>query len=156
VIGEVARFSPELAARPYLVAVNKVDLEETKKVRKRSRRKGAHFISALSGEGLPELLEAMVTALASAPEPMAPARPAKIKLTPAASNLVVERKQWGFAVEGSRVEHLVAHTNLDATGSLERFQVALDRLGVNEALEAAGVQPGDTVRIGDVEFEYQP
>ena len=156
VIGEVAHFSPELAARPYLVAVNKVDLEETKKVRKRSRRKGVHFISALSGEGLPELLEAMVTALASAPEPMAPARPAKIKLTPAASNLVVERKQWGFAVEGSRVEHLVAHTNLDATGSLERFQVALDRLGVNEALEAAGVQPGDTVRIGDVEFEYQP
>jgi GTP-binding protein len=87
---------------------------------------------------------------------MAPARPAKIKLTPPASNLVVERKQWGFAVAGSRVEHLVSHTNLDSTGSLERFQVALDRLGVNDALEAAGVQPGDTVRVGDVEFEYQP
>jgi Obg family GTPase CgtA-like protein len=32
----------------------------------------------------------------------------------------------------------------------------LDQIGVNAALEAAGVQPGDTVRIADVEFEYQP
>src|SRR6266849_4347405 len=82
VIGEVARFSPELAARPYLVAGNKLDLDETKKLRKRTRRKGVHFTSALTGEGLPELRDAMVKALAGAPEPMAPARPAKIKLAP--------------------------------------------------------------------------
>jgi len=156
VIAEVGRFSPELAGRPYLVAVNKLDLEETEKLRKRSRRKGVHFISALSGEGLRELLDAMVAALASAPEPMAPARPAKIKLTAAPSNLSVEREEWGFAVSGSRVEHLVSHTNLESAGSLERFQTELDRLGVNEALEAAGVEPGDTVRISGIEFEYQP
>jgi hypothetical protein len=29
-------------------------------------------------------------------------------------------------------------------------------MGVNEALEAAGTQPGDTVRVGSAEFEYQP
>ncbi|OLC24709.1 MAG: hypothetical protein AUJ02_10900 [Chloroflexi bacterium 13_1_40CM_3_65_12] len=156
VIGEVARFSPELARRPYLVAVNKLDLEETQRLRKRSRRKGVHFISATTGEGLPQLLDAMVTALASAPEPMAPARPATIKLTPAASDLAVERRDWGFEVTGSRVEHLVSHTNLESAGSLDRFQAQLDRLGVNTALEAAGVEDGDTVRIGGVEFEYRP
>jgi GTP-binding protein len=156
VIAEVSRFSPELARRPYLIAVNKLDLEETRKLRKGSRRKGVQFISASTGEGLPELLEAMVTALAGAPEPMAPARPAAIKLTPLSSNLAVERKDWGFAVSGSRVEHLVSHTNLESAGSLERFQVELDRLGVNAALEAAGVEDGDTVRIGGVEFEYRP
>jgi len=32
----------------------------------------------------------------------------------------------------------------------------LDRLGVNTALEAAGVKPGDTVTISGIEFEYQP
>jgi len=37
-----------------------------------------------------------------------------------------------------------------------RFQVALDRMGVTAALEKAGAAPGDTVRIGDAEFEYQP
>ena len=156
VIREVEHFSPELAKRPYLVAVNKVDLEEAKRLRRRSRRKGVHFISALTGQGLPELLDAMVTALAGAPEPITQSRPAAIKLTPETANLVVERKDWGFAVSGSRVEHLVSHTNLESAGSLERFQTELDRLGVNEALEAAGVEDGVTVRIAGIEFEYQP
>jgi len=29
-------------------------------------------------------------------------------------------------------------------------------MGVNTALEGAGAKPGDTVRIGSTEFEYQP
>ena len=59
-------------------------------------------------------------------------------------------------MSGSRVEHLVSHTNLESAASLDRFQAQLDRLGVNAALEAAGVEDGDTVRIGGVEFEYRP
>jgi Obg family GTPase CgtA-like protein len=50
----------------------------------------------------------------------------------------------------------VERTDLESEGALARFQHELDRLGVNSALESAGVQPGDTVRIADVEFEYQP
>ncbi len=156
VMAEVEGFSPELARRPHITAVNKLDLKETQDLRKRSRRKGVHFVSALTGAGLPELRSAMVSAIASAPEPRTPARPATIQLPVTATNLVVERKAWGFEVQGGRVEHLVEHTNLDSEGSLERFQTELDRLGVNEALEGAGVEPGDTVRIGGVEFEYQP
>jgi GTP-binding protein len=111
----------------------------------------------LTREGVPELISALVAALASAPEPVAPSRPATIKLPASAPrDLVVERKTWGFLVHGERVENLVARTDLESEGSLERFQAQLDRLGVNEALEAAGVQPGDTVRIGGGEFEYRP
>jgi GTP-binding protein len=69
---------------------------------------------------------------------------------------VVERKPSGFVVRGERVERLLERTNLESDGGLERFQRELDRLGVNAALEAAGVKPGDTVRISGVEFEYQP
>ena len=57
---------------------------------------------------------------------------------------------------GERVERLVERTNLESEGGLARFQSQLDRLGVNAALEAAGVKPGDAVRIAGVEFEYQP
>ncbi len=154
---EVAQFSPELARRPHLVVVNKLDLDSAQRLRKRSRRAGVQFVSALTGEGLAGLTDALVAALASAPEPMPPARPATIKLpAPSSRDLVVERKSWGFVVHGERVESLVARTNLDSEGALERFQTRLDRLGVNEALVAAGVQPGDTVRIGDAEFEFQP
>ena len=72
------------------------------------------------------------------------------------SEMVVEKKPLGFVVHGERVERLLERTNLDSEGGLERFQSDLDRLGVNEALEAAGVRPGDTVLIAGVEFEYQP
>ena len=68
----------------------------------------------------------------------------------------MERLPWGFTVRGDRVENLVDRTDLESSGGLARFQTELDKLGVNTALEAAGVQPGDTVRIGEIEFEYQP
>ncbi len=155
---ELAQFSPELAARPRVIAVNKVDLAEVRRLRARSRRKGVHFISALTGESLPELLEAIVAARAIAPDSPKLAGPAAtVKLPPTRElRLVVARKPWGYEVSGAKVERLVAHTDLESEGALERFQTELDKLGVNAALESAGVQPGDTVRIADVEFEYQP
>jgi GTP-binding protein len=156
---EVEQFSPELALRPSLVAVNKVDLEATRKLRSRTRRKGVHFISALTGEGLPMLMDAMVSALASAPEVLAQGRVKRTKLPvrdASTGGLVVEKKQFGFEVRGDRVENLIERTDLESEGALARFQSELDKLGVNAALEAEGVQPGDTVRISGIEFEYQP
>ena len=155
--GEVEQFSADLARRPYVVAVNKVDLEVARRRRARSRRKGVQFVSALTGEGLPELLDAIVSTLASAPDPQPPGPPRTIKLPVARANeLTVEKLTWGFIVRGDRVERLVERTNLESEGGLARFQTELDRLGVNSALEAEGVQPGDTVRVAGIEFEYQP
>jgi GTP-binding protein len=155
---EVETFSSGLGARPHLVVVNKLDLEETRRLRSRSRKKSVLFVSALSGEGLDELKKAMLEAVERAPLPSIP-QPAAVLLPVRRSGtdpLVVERLPWGFAISGDRVERLVAHTNFESDGSLERFQVELDRIGVNTALEGAGAQPGDTVRIGAAEFEYQP
>ena len=155
--GEVEQFSADLARRPSMVTVNKVDLEPTQRLRTRSRRKGVHFVSALTGEGLPELMDAIVATLASAPAHEVMVQAPTVKLPGrSVARLVVERQPFGYAVRGDRVERLVERTNLDSEGALARFQSELDRLGVNDALEAAGVQPGDTVRIAGVEFEYQP
>jgi GTP-binding protein len=155
---EVEQFSPDLAKRPHIVAINKVDMDQARNLRKRSRRKGPiYFVSALSGEGLEELIDATVTTLASAPEvkPQGPVRVKKL-LVAGRSELAVEKTGRGFVVNGDRVERLVERTDLDSSGGLARFQTELDKIGVNAALEAAGVQPGDTVRVGEAEFEYQP
>ncbi len=154
---EVAQFSSELAERPSLVAMNKVDLEPARRLKVRNRRPNVYFVSALTGEGLPDLLEAIGKSVAAAPAPSLPATAAVTKLpVRPAGELVVEREPAGFVVRGERVERLVERTDLDSEGSLARFQSELDRLGVNQALEAAGVKPGDTVRIAEIEFEYQP
>ena len=155
---ELAAFSPALAQRSHIVAVNKVDLEAARALRSRSRRKEVHFVSALTGEGLPGLRRAMFEAVAHAPAPELPPR-AAIKLRERAGRtapVTVEKRPWGFAVRSDRVERLVQRTNFESDGAVERFQVELDRLGVNDALEAAGAEPGDTVRVGSAEFEYQP
>jgi len=153
---EVTQFSVHLAERPYVVAVNKLDLEPARALRAKTRKRGVYFVSALTGEGLPELMGAVVKLVGSAPAPRLPASAVTRLPLRQRSEMVVEKKPSGFVVHGERVERLLERTNLDSEGGLERFQSDLDRLGVNEALEAAGVRPGDTVLIAGVEFEYQP
>ncbi|HSR24695.1 MAG TPA: GTPase ObgE [Candidatus Eisenbacteria bacterium] len=157
---EVAGYSAELASRPALVAVNKLDLPRVRELRARTGRDDVYWCSALTGEGVPELLEALGEAVAAAPPPpaleVAPGtRHLRRRRAPAAPP-VVERHRWGFQVSGPAVERLVARTRLDSEVAMRRFQVALDRMGVTAALEDAGAGPGDTVRIGGAEFEYQP
>ena len=153
---EVGKFSPELARRPHLIVVNKVDLEPARRLRARNRKKAVQFVSALTGEGLPELAAAMAQALADAPEVTRPEPRAVVKLPAMPQQLSVVRAASGFVVSGNRVERLVERTNLESESALDRFQVELDRLGVSAALEAAGAKAGDAVRIGFSEFEYQP
>ena len=154
---EIAQFSSELALRPHLLAVNKVDLEPARRLRSRTRRRDVRFVSALTGEGLPELLTAVGRLLASAPAPQVAVPPGVTRLPERhGDELVVERKPFGYEVRGERVMRLLERASLDTDTGLARFQSTLDRMGVDAALEAAGVEPGDTVRIGDIEFEYQP
>lgn len=156
---EVAAYSAELARRPALVVMNKLDLPETRALRARLGQPDALWCSALTGEGVPELLASIDEMAAAAPAPPPVEVPPPVhRLRPrraAAEPPRVERHPWGFLVAGEAVEQLVARTRFDSEAALQRFQVALDRVGVSSALEDAGAQPGDTVRIADMEFEYR-
>jgi GTP-binding protein len=61
-----------------------------------------------------------------------------------------------FLVSGTWIENLVRTTNFEQHESLQYFQRLIRRKGVIEALEEAGIQPGDTVSLHDFEFEYYP
>jgi GTP-binding protein len=153
---EVTQFSPSLVERPHVVALNKVDLEPVRRLRARTRRRDVFFISAMTGEGVPALADAIASLVASAPAPQLPAAANVKKLRPRGTQLSVEKKGGAFVVHGEPVERLLERFDLETEGGLARFQSELDRLGVNRALESAGVKPGDTVRIAAAEFEYQP
>lgn len=157
---EIGSYSQELSRRSSLTVINKLDLPETRALMERTGRHGALWCSALTGEGVPEVLVTIGQMVAAAPPP-APVdvpppvrrlRPRRVPGEPA----LVERRPWGFLVTGESVERLVARTRFESEAALQRFQVALDRMGVSSALEEAGAQPGDTVRIATMEFEYQP
>ena len=53
-----------------------------------------------------------------------------------------------YRVAGKRIERLAAQTDFDVEESAERFQRDLERLGADAELRRAGIQAGDTVRVG--------
>jgi len=68
---------------------------------------------------------------------------------------VIEHEDGVFRVSGKRIERIAAQTNFEVEESAERFQRDLARLGIDDALRRAGVEPGDTVRIGATELEWE-
>ncbi len=157
---EVAAYASDLARRRSLVAVNKIDLPHARELRRRSRDRDVLWCSAKTGEGVPELIAAIRVAVAEAaaaapPAPAPTVRPRPVRRSQSKPP-VVTRREWGFEVSGLPVMRLLEKVDFRSQRSFDWFQVQIDRLGINEALEAAGAKPGDTVRIGDLEFEFRP
>ena len=117
-------------------------------------------ISAATGEGVPALRRALAELLPSADELGAPPEPAGIvvhRFESAGDAFDVGHDADGaFRVRGRRIERLAAQTNFDNDESAERFQRDLARLGIDAQLRRAGIRPGDTVRIGSIELEWEP
>ena len=68
----------------------------------------------------------------------------------------IEREPSGaFRVVGRPAERTVALSDITTPDAQEYVRSRLQRLGVDRALERAGAREGDTVHIGDMEFEYQ-
>ena len=160
---ELAQFSERLAAKPQIVVLNKMDLPDAQTwwtlIEEALEERGveAHAISAVSGQGVRPLLHRTFELLRTLPavelEPEAPAvfRPDKDEHA-----FTIEREDDGWRVRGVRVERVAAMTPFNLPEAVARFQRQLRAMGVVEALEQAGVQSGDTVRLGEEELEWQP
>jgi len=162
---ELRRYNQPLARQPHLVALNKMDAIQDQSAVKTLRqrfmraRRRTFLISAATRQGVPELMAAAGGALHRLrPQPAAAPVPAlKVYSGPASAEpFVIERMDGGFIVSGSQLERLLAMTDLSNPEALARFQRTLDRWGLTEALEKHGAQGGETVRIKDAEFIYDP
>jgi GTP-binding protein len=167
---EMEAFRPELLARPAIVLVNKADLlDEDAGDEARAFLQGldwsraALLVSAQTGEGLPELVVALEaemerawaaeearTAAEAASSEAAVLRPADERL----DTFVVERERDRFVVRGRQLERLFAKADLSNEDALRYLQEVIERAGLNTALRRAGAQPGDTVVVGEQEFEF--
>jgi GTP-binding protein len=159
---ELAEFNPQLAAKPQIVVLNKMDLPDARAwwplVKEAMTERGleAHAISAVTGEGVLALMRRTFELLQALPpaEP-APLQPAVFRPAETEDAFVIEREGDGWRVRGVRVERIAAMTPFVLPEAAARFQRQLRAMGVDRALEEAGVQSGDTVRIGERELEWQ-
>jgi GTP-binding protein len=147
---EIARYSPELASRPSIVLVNKSDLEGANEI---AERLGAFSVSALTGEGVTPALHAMADLVDEAVR-AAPERKGFILHRPIGTTFIVTREEGGWRVAGRSAERAVAYADLTLMEAADMAARRLSRLGVDEALVAAGAVEGDEVRIGDLAFEF--
>lgn len=179
---ELRQFSPELAEKPQLLAVNKVDVTEVRELRDVleevlrealeesgtpwagvGRGNGPppiFFISAATGEGIDDLLGYIVERLDALPksEPMITPE-AEPEAAPAAP--VTRRPPLGFymdrgvyVVESEQLERLSAQADLRDYRVMLQLWREMNRLGIARKLAEAGIEPGDTIRIGRAEMEW--
>ena len=124
----------------------------------RKRKLPPRFMSAASGDGVREVLEAAATMLREMREaetvPEEGAKPLAV-LRPKERGIKVRQEDGGYRVEDERAvafaEMMPIETDEGRAEIWRRFQ----RWGVSSALRRAGAKQGDTVRLGRVELELE-
>jgi len=158
---ELAQFREDLAAKPQLVAVNKIDLAEvaqrTDELREllAARQIEPFCISAATGEGVGPLLERVAQELAALVEQQPPPPLPVVRPRPLSARFSVSVSDDVYRVSGERLEAFAEMMPLDQEEGRAEFWRRLTRWGVVAALRRAGIQPGAKVRLGRTEVEWE-
>lgn len=153
---ELERFDPDLAGRPFLVAANKVDAHRDRLDDVLVSTEGALVISAVTGEGIDELLDSLFAMVSEACSDR-PATMSYVRHVTRDDPIKAQRDDDGvWRVRGRRAERAVAVTDMDNDEAVTRLQRRLIAMGVEQALSSAGATEGDEVRIGETSFDFEP
>ncbi len=157
---ELAMYDATLEKKPQLVVLNKIDLPDGEAWEPIIAEKMAEIgmpycaISAVTGEGVRDMLFRVKRMLDEAPPVDAAAAEETIIRPPEDEGFAIAREGEGWRISGKRIERVAAMTYFEFEDTLARFQQILESMGITEAMEEAGVQRGDIVTIGDEELEW--
>lgn len=166
---ELEAYNEDIAKRPQVIAANKVDaiyddgsgIDPVQRIRDEFEPKGIKVfpISAVSGEGMKELLYYVNGLLAEINEPPTVFEPEfnpDTEIVTGNEPYTVEynAKENEYVVEGPRIEKMLGYTNLESERGFKFFQEFLKDNGILDELEALGIQEGDTVRMYGLAFNY--
>lgn len=159
---ELAAYSPQLASKPQIIAINKVDLAETRENLERLTSElcaqgfEIHPISAATGQGVADLLKRVLELLQEIPEgKQVPAQERRVYTleTGREDFWEVDRlSRHHFEVHGTKIERTTRMTDFENEEAADRFQRILEASGISAQLEVLGVRPGDTVHIAGAEL----
>jgi GTP-binding protein len=171
-LGELGRYEPRLLERPRLVVGSKADVAQ---VRARTRTPLDFVISAVTGEGVPDLVRRMASIVvesrvaqsfvggvrelapedgSSAPD-VVDGRGALVEHRPAPEELVAERAgPHAWRIVGREAEHAVNLSDLTDDDALAEAVRRLRRLGTDRVLVRAGARDGEEVKVGMLSFTW--
>ena len=161
---ELALHSDKLASKTQIVVLNKMDLPDAQDKYPELRRElgpevgHMYAISAVTRQGVRELLRALLDRLAKLPaeEPASELyvfRPHEEE--EGKSVRITQEGAGAYRVSGEEIERLAAMTDWGSDEAIERFERMMIARGISLRLEDAGIHLGDTVIIGDIELEWR-
>jgi GTP-binding protein len=162
---ELEAYNPDLLKKPQVIAANKMDAvlgdenEVILELRKEFEKDGMKVfpISAVSGQGLRELLFEIRELLSKCPKETTVYT---AEFDPALhffhdEPYTIERADDGaYVVEGPKIDKMLGYTNIDSEKGFLFFQKFLKEQGILKDLEEKGIKDGDTVRMYGHEFDY--
>ena len=159
---ELKQYSEKLATRKQIIVANKIDSMQDenlyKELEKMAKEKGIEIykISAVTGEGVEELLKHVSEVLKTLPKEdiVEVVGGKKVYTLKDEVPFTITKEDGMFVVDGPGVQKIMRRVNLEDNESMYYFQKCLDELGVNKALKEAGVKEGDTVKVVDWELEW--
>ena len=159
---ELKKFNPELSTRRQIVVANKCDMVDDEKLaelRKYFTDRGYTFFSAMAAiaEGTREIINYVASELSKLP----PIKRYEPEITPVEDFTVKSKRDFTmrvengvYIVEAEWLLKILETVDPDDYESLQYFQRVLISSGIIKALEDAGINDGDTVRVYDIEFDY--
>ena len=164
---ELEAYNPEIAARPQVIAANKIDCifddgEESPidQLKAEFEPQGipVYPISAVTGQGVRELLFHVKELLDKSPmKPVVFEQeffPDSRALEGEPYTIEIDQEDGAYVVEGPKIDKMLGYTNIDSEKGFLFFQKFLKEQGILKELEAKGIQEGDTVRMYGLEFDY--
>ena len=160
---ELSLYDSALAKKPQLLAINKIDLPQVQarlaEIKDAFSAVGISllFISAVTGEGVPQLMAKVMNMVSQATVERRAEKKAARKVfrpQPRVAGASVHKEGDTFVIVAPQLERIVARTAIPGPEVLGQIRRQLVRLGVSKTLEKAGVKPGDKVRCGNLEWEW--
>ena len=155
---ELKSYSKVLAKLPQIVALNKCDFygveDRIKEFKKSVRGKKIICISAVTGEGLDKLKEAIFEVLKELP----PVKPLEFEefnyVKPEKLTYEILKEGETFVIMGSLVDVLKRNVVMDDMHSLAYLHKVLKDRGILAELRKMGATEKSTIIIGGEEFEF--
>ena len=163
---ELNAYEEDLLAKPMLVALNKTDIPEARQrlesltTELQNRGFTVFSISAVTGEGVPELLRAVAAVLREVQQQEAVTEKPQDRRRYTLEN--VDERAWSadrlsrhhFVVTGIGIERFTRMTDFSRDEAVERFQRLLESSGISIELGRLGIESGDVVHIADIELVW--
>ena len=166
---EISRFDAELSKKPQILVINKFDLDEVSVLASEITEsvesiKGLHskiiFVSAATYAGIDELKHAMSDYLEQKHQEkptFAVSNNDTVIIKPKVKKpekIIVRNQNGSWRIVHQKAVRLARGSNLETWEARIQFQHRLEQLKVTKALRDAGIEIGDTVMVGDWEFNW--